>query len=226
MIWASRESTSFTSFNGDSSITSSRLAGLTSVAAPVGSSEGESVESFDLVIQPRSGWIGINWKEMISHRELLFYLVWRDISVRYKQTVLGPAWAILQPLILMLIFTVIFGRFVKIDSEGFDVSGLRLRGADPLDIVFARHGPIVAESRNSAATLDQGVFPAVVRADRRSLCISGGSGDFAGNLRGRIAVLPRCAELDDRLSAVADPADACRHAQHRHLALGPDDLLS
>jgi lipopolysaccharide transport system permease protein len=56
---------------------------------------------------------------MISHRELLFYLIWRDISVRYKQTILGPAWAILQPLILMLIFTVIFGRFVKIDSEGF-----------------------------------------------------------------------------------------------------------
>ena len=57
---------------------------------------------------------------MISHRELLFYLIWRDISVRYKQTVLGPAWAILQPLTLMLIFTVIFGRFVKIDSEGFE----------------------------------------------------------------------------------------------------------
>jgi lipopolysaccharide transport system permease protein len=57
---------------------------------------------------------------MISHRELLFYLVWRDISVRYKQTVLGPMWAILQPLILMLIFTLIFGRVVKVDSEGFD----------------------------------------------------------------------------------------------------------
>ena len=90
------------------------------MAASVESPDGELTESFDLVIQPQSGWIGINWKEMISHRELLFYLIWRDISVRYKQTVLGPAWAILQPLILMLIFTVIFGRFVKLDSEGFD----------------------------------------------------------------------------------------------------------
>jgi homopolymeric O-antigen transport system permease protein len=83
-------------------------------------SDGELADSFDLVIQPQSGWIGIDWKEMVSHRELLCYLIWRDISVRYKQTVLGPAWAILQPLILMLIFTVIFGRFVKLDSEGFD----------------------------------------------------------------------------------------------------------
>jgi lipopolysaccharide transport system permease protein len=63
----------------------------------------------ELVIRPRSGWIGIDWKELVSFRELLFYLVWRDISVRYKQTVLGPAWAILQPLLLMVIFTFFFG---------------------------------------------------------------------------------------------------------------------
>src|SRR6516165_7735509 len=81
---------------------------------------GDVAKPFDLIIQPHSGWIGINWNEMVSHRELLFYFIWRDISVRYKQTVLGPAWAILQPLILMLIFTVIFGRVVKLPSEGFD----------------------------------------------------------------------------------------------------------
>jgi homopolymeric O-antigen transport system permease protein len=84
-----------------------------------GTPNDESDESFDLVIRPQSGWIGINWNEMVSHRELLFYFIWRDISVRYKQTILGPAWAILQPLILMLIFTVVFGRFVKVDSQGF-----------------------------------------------------------------------------------------------------------
>jgi lipopolysaccharide transport system permease protein len=77
-----------------------------------------SSEAFDLVIRPQSGWIRINWSEMIFHRELLFYFVWRDISVRYKQTILGPAWAILQPLILMMIFTFVFGRFIKVDSEG------------------------------------------------------------------------------------------------------------
>jgi lipopolysaccharide transport system permease protein len=73
----------------------------------------------DLVIRPQLGWIGIDWKEMWSHRELLAFLIWRDISVRYKQTVLGPAWAVLQPLIMMVIFTVVFGQFARIDSEGF-----------------------------------------------------------------------------------------------------------
>jgi lipopolysaccharide transport system permease protein len=73
----------------------------------------------ELVIRPRSGWIAVDWGGMWSHRELLAFLIWRDVSVRYKQTVLGPAWAIFQPLIMMLIFTVIFGRFAKMDSDGF-----------------------------------------------------------------------------------------------------------
>jgi lipopolysaccharide transport system permease protein len=72
----------------------------------------------ELIIRPLSGWVAINWKEMWSHRELLMFLVWRDISVRYKQTVLGPAWAVLQPLMMMAIFSMIFGRFVQIPSEG------------------------------------------------------------------------------------------------------------
>jgi homopolymeric O-antigen transport system permease protein len=73
----------------------------------------------ELIIRPLSGWVAINWKEMWSHRELLYFLVMRDISVRYKQTVLGPAWAVVQPLLTMVIFTLIFGRFVQVPSEGF-----------------------------------------------------------------------------------------------------------
>ena len=77
---------------------------------------------------------------MWSHRELLFFLIWRDVSVRYKQTVLGVAWAVLQPLMMMTIFTVIFGRFAKIDSRGLPLPGVRLRRADPLDAVLAGDG--------------------------------------------------------------------------------------
>jgi lipopolysaccharide transport system permease protein len=73
----------------------------------------------ELIIRPRSGWIGIDWREMWSCRELLGFLIWREFSVRYKQTVLGPAWAIFQPMITMAIFSVIFGRFAKMPSEGF-----------------------------------------------------------------------------------------------------------
>ncbi len=70
-----------------------------------------------MIIQPRSGWIPIDWREMWEFRELLFFLIWRDVKVRYKQTVLGAAWAVLQPLSTMVIFTVIFGRFAGIPSE-------------------------------------------------------------------------------------------------------------
>jgi lipopolysaccharide transport system permease protein len=75
---------------------------------------GAPADSFELVIRPRSGWIGIDWKELFAYRELLLFLIWRDISVRYKQTILGSAWAILQPVLMMLMFTFIFGRVARI----------------------------------------------------------------------------------------------------------------
>lgn len=73
----------------------------------------------EMVICARSGWVPIDWRELVHFRELLYFLVWRDLKVRYKQTVLGVAWAVLQPVFSMLVFTVIFGRLAKIDSEGF-----------------------------------------------------------------------------------------------------------
>jgi len=70
------------------------------------------------VIQPRRGWVNVDWRELWSGRELLYFLVWRDIKVRYKQTVIGAAWAILQPVCTMVIFSLIFGAFAKIPSDG------------------------------------------------------------------------------------------------------------
>lgn len=70
------------------------------------------------VIQPRRGWIAIDWSELWEARELLYFLVLRDVSVRYKQTVLGVLWAVLQPLFSMLIFTVVFGKLAKMPSDG------------------------------------------------------------------------------------------------------------
>jgi len=71
------------------------------------------------VIRPPSGWHMLNLKELWAYRELLGALTMRDIKVRYKQTVLGAAWVIIQPLTTMLIFTVIFGRLAKIPSDGY-----------------------------------------------------------------------------------------------------------
>ena len=71
------------------------------------------------VIEPRRGWLMPDWREMLEYRELLYFLIWRDVKVRYKQTVLGVAWAVLQPVVTMVLFTVIFGHFVGISSEGY-----------------------------------------------------------------------------------------------------------
>jgi lipopolysaccharide transport system permease protein len=64
-----------------------------------------------LVIQPTAGWRGLNLRELWRYRELLGFLTWRDVKIRYKQTVLGAAWAILQPVMSMVVFTIFFGRF-------------------------------------------------------------------------------------------------------------------
>ncbi len=70
------------------------------------------------LIQPSRGWVPIGWRELWQYRELLGFLVWRDVKVRYKQTFLGAAWALLQPLMTMVVFTVLFGRWAKMPSDG------------------------------------------------------------------------------------------------------------
>ena len=69
-------------------------------------------------IEPISGWVDLGLKELWEYRELLYFLTWRDIKVRYKQTVLGFAWAVLQPLFTMVVFNVIFKRVAGIESDG------------------------------------------------------------------------------------------------------------
>jgi lipopolysaccharide transport system permease protein len=69
----------------------------------------ETGSAIETVIQPSRGWLAVPWAEMAHQRELLFFLIWRDIKVRYKQSVLGIAWAVLQPVINMIVFTAIFG---------------------------------------------------------------------------------------------------------------------
>jgi lipopolysaccharide transport system permease protein len=72
----------------------------------------------ELVIEPSSGWIALRLDELWRYRELLYFLVWREIKIRYKQTVLGVAWALLQPLFTMLVFSLFFGRLAKMPSDG------------------------------------------------------------------------------------------------------------
>ena len=70
------------------------------------------------ILKPSSGWRGLDLAEIWSRKELLYFLAWREVKVRYKQTLLGASWAILQPLFTMIIFTLFFGRLAKIPSDG------------------------------------------------------------------------------------------------------------
>ena len=70
-------------------------------------------------IRASSGWAALNLKDLWRYRELIYFLTWRDIKVRYKQTALGVGWAILTPLVQMVVFSVIFGNIARLDSEGF-----------------------------------------------------------------------------------------------------------
>lgn len=71
-----------------------------------------------IVIRPSRGWVPLNLAGLWEFRELLYFLVWRDIKVRYKQTALGVAWAIIQPFFTMVVFSIFFGRLAKIPSDG------------------------------------------------------------------------------------------------------------
>lgn len=71
-----------------------------------------------LRIRPSRGWRHLNLRELWEYRELLYYLSWRDIKVRYKQTALGAAWAIIQPFMTMVVFSLFFGKLAKMPSDG------------------------------------------------------------------------------------------------------------
>jgi lipopolysaccharide transport system permease protein len=69
-------------------------------------------------VEPPSGWAELRLREVVEHRELAAFLIWRDIKVRYKQTAFGIAWAVIQPVSSMILFTVVFGRLAQLPSEG------------------------------------------------------------------------------------------------------------
>jgi lipopolysaccharide transport system permease protein len=70
------------------------------------------------IVQAEQRWVPINFPELWAYRELLYFLVWRDVKVRYRQTALGGAWAVIQPLLTMVVFSIVFGRLAGIPSEG------------------------------------------------------------------------------------------------------------
>jgi len=91
----------------------------------------DNQSSYELVIKPKYGFLNINWQEIKEYKELLYFLALREIKIRYKQTVMGAGWAVLQPFFTMIVFTLIFGGLAQMPSDGipypiFSYSGLLL----------------------------------------------------------------------------------------------------
>jgi homopolymeric O-antigen transport system permease protein len=84
-----------------------------------------------LFIRPPRGWVPLHLNELWAYRELLYFLVWRDVKVRYKQTALGITWAIIQPLLMTIVFTVSLGRVIKVSSDNIPYSIFVLSGLVP-----------------------------------------------------------------------------------------------
>ncbi len=96
-------------------------------------------------IEPLRGWVSLKLRELWEYRELVYFFIWRDIKVRYKQTALGAAWAIIQPFFMMVVFSLFFGRLAKIPSDGVPYPIFSFTGLVPW--TFFAHG--LSASSNS-----------------------------------------------------------------------------
>ncbi len=115
-----------------------------------------------VVIEPTSGWLSLGMREIHEYRELLYFLVWRDVKVRYKQTLLGAAWAILQPTLTMIVFSLLFGKLASIGSDGLPYPIFAYAGLLPWTF-FAQGLSHSSESLVGSANLIRKVyFPRLV----------------------------------------------------------------
>lgn len=113
-------------------------------------------------IEPSRGWVAVKLGELWEYRELLYFLVWRDLKVRYKQTVLGAAWAIVQPVFTMLVFSVFFGRLAGVPSDGAPYPLFALAALIPWTFFANALGQASNSLVNSAHLIAKVYFPRLV----------------------------------------------------------------
>jgi len=115
-----------------------------------------------LQVRARRGWQGVDWRELWQHRELLGFLAWRDIRVRYKQTLLGAGWAILQPLLSMVVFTLFFGGLLKVPSEGLPYAVFTYAALVPWNYFSQALGGAAGSLVGNAGLVTKVYFPRLV----------------------------------------------------------------
>ena len=159
-----------------------------------------------MVIRPSQGWISLRLGEIWEYRELLYFLVWRDVKVRYKQTILGAAWAILQPLMTMVVFTIFFGRLAKVGSDGLPYPLFSYAGLLPWTFFAQGLASRRTAWSGSANLIKKVYFPRLVIPASPSLA---GVVDFVDRVhraRRDDDLLPRLPDSRDPLAA---PSSSC-----------------
>jgi lipopolysaccharide transport system permease protein len=119
-------------------------------------------KDFEIIIQPNRSWFYVDWRGLLHYRDLLFLLVRRDFLARYKQTILGPAWFILQPLLTTLVFTVIFGRVTKIPTDGLPPMMFYLCGLLAWSYFAQCLGAIASSLTSNAGLFSKVYFPRLI----------------------------------------------------------------
>ena len=115
-----------------------------------------------VIIEPKKGLFQLDLNGIWQHRELLYFLVWRDLKVRYKQTIIGIGWAVLQPLISMTIFTLIFGNLAKIPSDGLPYSIFVYSALLPWNYFAGALQRCVASVVGDASLISKVYFPRLI----------------------------------------------------------------
>lgn len=178
------------------------------------------------VLEPRPGWQLIDFRELWRYRELLFFLTWRDVKIRYKQTVLGAAWALLQPLATMVVFSLFFRRAAADSSSSVPYPLFVLAGLVPwmfFSNAIASAGQSVVGSSNLVTKV---YFPRLIIPMGAVKPRPGRPGDFAGHAA-RDDALVRCGPgLVVRARPGLDARSGDRGLGCGNAALGPDGGLS
>ena len=127
-------------------------------------------------IEPSRGWVSLKLRELWEYRELLYFFIWRDVKVRYKQTVLGAAWAIIQPLVTMVIFSVVFGQLARLPSDGLPYPIFAYTALLPWTFFASALGKSGASLVSSAHLISKVYFPRLIIPISAAV---GGAVDFA-----------------------------------------------
>mgnify|MGYP000858748062 FL=1 len=115
-----------------------------------------------VIIQPVKGWIALNLRDLWIYRELVYFLTWRDLKVRYKQSVLGVLWAIIKPLLTMVVFTIFFGNLAKLPSDGLPYPIWSYTGLLPWEFFAAALSVSARSMLTSGSMVSKIYFPRII----------------------------------------------------------------